>query len=109
MFNKSIFIFRRDLRIQDNLGLIYACKNSKYVMPIFIFTPEQIENNSFKSDNAVQFMIESLEELAAREDEINELTTQLHEVQTKLKDIGSKETLLYREHIAMKKTMDQDY
>ena len=63
MFNKSIFIFRRDLRIQDNLGLIYACKNSKSVMPIFIFTPEQIQNNSFKSDNAVQFMIESLEEL----------------------------------------------
>jgi len=63
MFNKSVFIFRRDLRSVDNLGLIYACKNSKEVLPIFIFTPEQIEKNSFKSDNAVQFMIESLEEL----------------------------------------------
>ena len=63
MFNKSIFVFRRDLRIVDNLGLIYACKSSKSVIPIFIFTPEQIEDNGFKSDNAVQFMIESLEEL----------------------------------------------
>lgn len=63
MFNKTIFIFRRDLRIYDNLGLLYTCKNSKYVLPIFIFTPEQIKNNSFKSDNAVQFMIESLKDL----------------------------------------------
>ena len=63
MFNKLIFIFRRDLRIEDNLGLLYACKHSKYILPIFIFTPEQIKKNSFKSDNAVQFMIESLKDL----------------------------------------------
>ena len=53
-------------------------------------------------------LIESLEELAAREDEIKELTSQLQNVQGKLKDIAAKETLLYREHIAMKKSMDQD-
>jgi len=47
MFNKVIFIFRRDLRVYDNLGLLYACKNSKEVIPIFIFTPEQIDDNSF--------------------------------------------------------------
>jgi deoxyribodipyrimidine photo-lyase len=63
MFNKVIFIFRRDLRIYDNLGLLYACKNSKEVIPIFIFTPEQIDDNSFKSNNAVQFMIDSLKDL----------------------------------------------
>lgn len=63
MFNTSIFIFRRDFRLNDNIGLIRALKESKVVIPIFIFTPEQLIKNKYKSDNAVQFMIESLEEL----------------------------------------------
>jgi deoxyribodipyrimidine photo-lyase len=53
MYNKSIFIFRRDLRLKDNLGLIEALNNSKNVITIFIFTPEQIDKNSFKSYNAI--------------------------------------------------------
>ena len=38
---------------------------SDSVIPIFNFTPEQIEDekNSFKSSSAVQFMMESLAEL----------------------------------------------
>jgi len=59
----SIFIFRRSFRLHDNTGLINSLRESKKVIPIFIFTPEQIKKNSFKSHNAVQFMIESLEEL----------------------------------------------
>ena len=64
MYEHSLFIFRRDLRIQDNKALIEACRNSKVVYPIFIFTPEQVgSGNKFRSDNAVQFMIESLSDL----------------------------------------------
>ena len=63
MYNKSIFIFRRDFRLTDNLGLIEAIKNSKEIIPIFIFNAEQIDKNKYKSDNAIQFMIESLAEL----------------------------------------------
>lgn len=59
----SIFIFRRSFRLYDNIGLINALKNSKKVIPIFIFTPEQIKKNHYKSNNAIQFMIESLKEL----------------------------------------------
>jgi deoxyribodipyrimidine photo-lyase len=59
----SIFIFRRDLRLNDNLGLIHAIKNCKNIIPIFIFSPEQVINNKFKSNNAIQFMIESLKDL----------------------------------------------
>ena len=61
--NNSVFIFRRDFRVYDNTALIEALKNSKQVIPIFIFTPEQIIKNSFKSNNSVQFMIESLVDL----------------------------------------------
>jgi deoxyribodipyrimidine photo-lyase len=64
-YDRSIFIFRRDYRLFDNLGLIEALKKSKIVIPIFIFTPEQIDDskNSYKSDNSVQFMIQSLRDL----------------------------------------------
>lgn len=64
MYNTSIFIFRRDLRLVDNIGLMKALKESKTVIPIFIFTPTQLtKKNKYKSDNCVQFMMESLDEL----------------------------------------------
>lgn len=63
---KSIFIFRRDLRIKDNKGLHECLKQSSKIYPIFIFTQEQIKNNPYKSSNCVQFMIESLEELSKK-------------------------------------------
>ena len=59
----SIFIFRRDYRLNDNTGLITALENSTIVIPIFIFTPEQLKNNEYKSNNCIKFMIESLEDL----------------------------------------------
>lgn len=63
-YNLSIFIFRRDLRLTDNSGLIKSLSESKKVVPIFIFTPEQVtKKNKYKSDNCIQFMIESLEDL----------------------------------------------
>jgi deoxyribodipyrimidine photo-lyase len=62
-FQTSLFIFRRDLRIEDNTGLIFALKSSERVIPAFIFTEEQIEKNPFKSNHCLQFMIESLEDL----------------------------------------------
>jgi deoxyribodipyrimidine photo-lyase len=60
---KALFIFRRDLRIEDNAGLLYALKHAKEVICAFIFTPEQIEKNPYRSDFCLQFMIESLEDL----------------------------------------------
>jgi deoxyribodipyrimidine photo-lyase len=60
----AIFIFTRDLRLEDNIPLINALKNNKYVLPIFIFNPVQItDDNSYKSNNCVQFMIECLDDL----------------------------------------------
>jgi len=39
----TIFIFHRDYRSFDNLGLNYAMKHFDHIIPIFIFTPEQIK------------------------------------------------------------------
>jgi len=66
-FENGLFIFRRDLRIIDNNGLNLANSICKRIYPIFIFTPEQVTSaNKFKSNNAVQFMIESLQHLASQ-------------------------------------------
>jgi len=62
-FQKSLFLFRRDLRLEDNTGLIFALQSSETVIPAFIFTTEQIEKNPFKSDHCLKFMIESLIDL----------------------------------------------
>jgi len=62
-----IFLFHRDLRIHDNTTLIHQMKTiNDSVLPIFIFPPEQIDpkKNKYFSHNSVQFMIESLHELA---------------------------------------------
>jgi len=59
----SIFIFTRDLRLEDNTGLIMALKNSDYVLPVFIFDSHQIAHNQYKSNNCIQFMIECLDDL----------------------------------------------
>lgn len=75
-FENGLFIFRRDLRIVDNNGLNLLNEKCKNIYTIFIFTPEQAGNgNKYKSDNAVQFMIESLEDLASN---ISKMGGQLH-------------------------------
>jgi deoxyribodipyrimidine photo-lyase len=62
----GLFIFRRDLRIVDNNGLLLASSKCDKIFTVFIFTPEQVTSaNKFKSDNAVHFMIESLKDLAS--------------------------------------------
>jgi len=72
---KSLFIFRRDLRLYDNIGFIECCKNSSSVSCIFIFTPEQINSNEYFSNNGFQFMLESLHDLHI---ELQKYNTQLH-------------------------------
>lgn len=72
----GLFIFRRDLRTIDNNGLNVLAKLCNNVYTIFIFTPEQVgSTNKYKSNNSVQFMIESLADLAS---EIKTQGGQLH-------------------------------
>ena len=64
-FENGLFIFRRDLRIIDNNGLNLLNEKCKNIYTIFIFTPEQVgSGNKYKSDNSIQFMIESLNDLS---------------------------------------------
>jgi deoxyribodipyrimidine photo-lyase len=62
----NIHIVHRAIRIHDNTSLIAQMKEQPDITVIFIFTPEQInpKKNKYFSNNSVQFMIESLKELA---------------------------------------------
>ena len=63
-YNKSLFIFRRDLRLEDNTGLITACKNSVKVIPCFILDKRLINKSSKKySKFRLQFLHECLTDL----------------------------------------------
>ena len=72
-----IYLFHRDLRLNDNTTLIHQLKIHKKIVPIFIFPPEQInkEKNKYFSNASVQFMIESLHELA---EQISKKNGKLH-------------------------------
>ena len=59
----SIFWFRRDLRLTDNTGLYYALKESKDVLPIFIFDKNILHRLEDKADARVEFIHSTLIEM----------------------------------------------
>ncbi|PKA99987.1 deoxyribodipyrimidine photo-lyase [Flavobacteriaceae bacterium MAR_2009_75] len=58
----SIFWFRRDLRLDDNVGFLASLKGDNPVMPIFIFDTEILENLS-ERDARITFIHDSLQEM----------------------------------------------
>ena len=55
----SIFWFRRDLRLHDNIGLYHALKENEHVLPIFIFDTD-ILGKLPKDDARVNFIHDQL-------------------------------------------------
>lgn len=49
MYNKTIFWFREDLRINDNAGLWHALKNSKQVLCIYNFNKNETDEIGFNN------------------------------------------------------------
>jgi len=58
----TIFWFRRDLRLDDNVGLFHALTNSEEVLPVFIFD-ETILSQLPKDDARVTFIHQQLEKM----------------------------------------------
>jgi deoxyribodipyrimidine photo-lyase len=59
----SIFWFRRDLRIEDNHGLLQALRGAWPVMPIFIFDPNILLKLNSKQDARVEFILSALQNI----------------------------------------------
>ena len=60
---KSIFWFRRDLRLEDNHALWQALANSEEVIPLFIFDVEILDRLEDLYDRRVDFIHRNLTEL----------------------------------------------
>jgi deoxyribodipyrimidine photo-lyase len=69
----AVFWFRRDLRLDDNLGLYRALESKFPVIPLFIFD-EDILVNLDKNDARVSFIHESLSKI---NDELNKIESSL--------------------------------
>lgn len=65
-YKKAVFMFRRDLRLQDNLGLLAALEAADTVIPLFNFDPRQInrEQNEYFTEPGFYFLLNSLQELS---------------------------------------------
>ena len=62
MYKKSLFVFRRDLRLEDNTGLLQSLAASETVIPIFIY--DDVVLKKYKdSEFRLNFLNESLLEL----------------------------------------------
>lgn len=61
----SIFWFRRDLRLDDNIGFLQALKGDHPVLPIFIFDTEILDKLP-KDDARVTFLHETLQKMRSQ-------------------------------------------
>ena len=81
-YKKSVFLFRRDLRLEDNTGLIHALKNSEKVIPCFIIDTE-IMNEVKKSTFRIKFLHESLLDL---DEQLNKKKSNLKKFKGNIED-----------------------
>jgi len=58
----AVFWFRRDLRLDDNVGLLEALKGEVPVLPIFIFDSEILDDLP-KNDARINFIFDKLQEM----------------------------------------------
>ena len=74
-FDRSLLIFRRDLRLEDNTALTAALEKSKEVISCFFLDPRQVHNHPYRSVNGQQFLFRSLTEL---NQELTQKKSRLH-------------------------------
>lgn len=59
----SVFWFRRDLRLEDNVGLYHALNSDYPVLPIFIYDTDILKKLESKHDRRVDYIHQSLENI----------------------------------------------
>jgi deoxyribodipyrimidine photo-lyase len=67
-FKKSLFWFRRDLRLADNAALYHALRKSEQVYCVFVFDTDildALKTEGIADDRRVEFILESVVELDA--------------------------------------------
>jgi deoxyribodipyrimidine photo-lyase len=88
----SIFWFRRDLRLDDNVGLYFALKEEERVLPVFIFDTTILDQLEDKKDRRVDFIHQCIIEL-----------------QKQLIEIGSSMNIFHSEPLSAFKELSKIY
>jgi len=73
----SIFWFRRDLRLDDNVGLLESLKGDHRVLPIFIFDSEILEKLP-EDDARVTFIFNTLQDMRKELQEVDSSLAMYH-------------------------------
>lgn len=63
MDNVNIFWFRRDLRLEDNVGLYHALQSGLKVIPVFIFDTDILNRLQDKKDRRVDYIHQALQRI----------------------------------------------
>lgn len=71
----TVFWFRRDLRLEDNVGLFHALKSDFPVFPMFIFDTEILRRREEKKDRRVDYIHQALSSIHS---ELNQIGANLH-------------------------------
>lgn len=74
----TVFWFRRDLRLRDNIALYYALKENTNVLPLFIFDKEIINKLEDKDDARVSFIHHTLHTLKSELEKIGSTLLVVH-------------------------------
>lgn len=70
-----LFWFRRDLRVEDNVGLFNALESGFPVLPLFIFDPAILNQLEDKKDRRVDYIHQALTSI---NDDLKALGSRLH-------------------------------
>lgn len=73
-----LFWFRRDIRLQDNVGLYHAIQSGKKVLPVFIFDSDLLVQFPNKEDRRIPYIYKALEEVNKQLEEYNSGLTVLY-------------------------------
>ena len=65
-YQTTLFVFRRDLRLEDNTALNAALQQSQQVIAVFILDSRQIQSHAYQSTPGLAFMLQALNDLSLR-------------------------------------------
>ncbi len=102
-YQTALFLFRRDLRLTDNNALNAALRSSKQVIAGFVFDDRQINPHPYQSKPALQFMAQSLADLARQFESANAVLALFNGLPTQVLEA------LHKQHNIQAVFINRDY
>ncbi|MCS7278193.1 MAG: deoxyribodipyrimidine photo-lyase, partial [Aquificaceae bacterium] len=62
---RALYLFKRDLRLEDNRALAYASERHREILPLFVFDPEIIESLRAEGER-LYYVVRAVERLSKR-------------------------------------------